>query len=95
MHTILVIDDEQEIREQVTKVLEYEGYRTITADNGDDAVHLARQYMPDLIVSDILMPGLNGYGVLEALRRDRLTATIPFIFLTQTHSSASKPSTNE
>lgn len=82
MNTILVVDDEQEIRDQVAKVLEYEGYQPLFAADGQTAIHLARQYVPDVIVSDVMMPGLNGYDVLKTLRNDRLTATIPFIFLT-------------
>lgn len=82
MQTILVIDDEPEIRDRVSQVLQYERYRTIIADDGQTGIHLARQYMPDLIICDVLMPGISGYGVLETLQKDRLTHAIPFIFLT-------------
>lgn len=82
MPTILVIDDDQELRDQIVQMLHYEGYQSLTADNGELAIHLAQRYLPDLIVCDVLMPGLNGFGVLEHLRRDQRTAMIPFIFLT-------------
>ena len=82
MKKILVIEDEQEIRENIVKILQYEGYHPISADNGQTGITLAKKHRPDLIICDILMPGISGYGVLEELRSDPLTTTIPFIFLT-------------
>lgn len=82
MKTILIVEDEQAIRLNLTKLLNAEGFRTIATDNGWAGVQLAQQAQPDLIICDILMPELDGYGVLKALQQDSLTATIPFIFLT-------------
>ena len=59
-----------------------EGFEVIGAENGRAGLQLARQHLPDLIVCDIMMPELDGYGVLEELRQDFATATIPLIFLT-------------
>jgi len=82
MTTILVIEDEEPIRENLVTLLEAEGYEVISAANGRVGVQLARQHLPDLILCDILMPELDGYGVYRELRQDPVTATIPFIFLT-------------
>ncbi len=82
MTTILVIEDEAPILENILEVLEIKNYQGIAATNGREGVELARQYLPDLIVCDIMMPELDGYGVLLNLRTDPATSSIPFIFLT-------------
>ncbi len=82
MTTILVIEDEAAIRENLTDLLEAEGYEVVSAANGRLGVQLARQHLPDLILCDILMPDLDGYGVYQELRQDPVTAIIPFIYLT-------------
>ncbi len=82
MKKILVIEDEHDIRLRIVKMLKYEGYETIAAEDGLIGVQLAKDQHPDLIVCDVLMPRLNGYGVLTELRHDPVTAAIPFIFLT-------------
>lgn len=82
MKTILVIDDNTDIRENTAEILEMSGYRTVTAENGKKGVELALKEKPDLIVCDIMMPELDGYGVLHLLRRNPETLYIPFIFLT-------------
>ena len=79
---ILVIDDNQDIRENTAEILDLAGYRTITAENGKIGVELAIKQKPAIIVCDIMMPELDGYGVLHMLRKNHDTATIPFIFLT-------------
>lgn len=82
MKKILVIEDEVFIRENLIELLEIEGFEALGAENGFAGVHLAKQYQPDLILCDVMMPELDGYGVLTALREDSTTATIPFLFLT-------------
>ncbi len=82
MTTILVIEDEEFVRENLVDLLDAEGYQVISAANGRVGVQLARQHLPDLILCDILMPELDGYGVYRELLQDPVTATIPFIFLT-------------
>lgn len=82
MTKILVIEDKQNMRESLVEVLGYEGFETISAANGRTGIQLAKEHVPDLILCDILMPGLNGYDTLTELRYDPVTATIPFIFLT-------------
>ncbi len=82
MRKILVIEDEKLVRSNILELLSEEGYQTIGAENGLVGVGLARKEMPDLIISDIMMPELDGYGVLSFLQQDPQTATIPLIFLT-------------
>jgi len=78
---ILVIDDEYDIVTNLVYLLETVGYEFISAQDGADGINLAKQHLPDLIISDIMMPHVNGYQVLEALRKDPATVGIPFIFL--------------
>jgi CheY-like chemotaxis protein len=82
MKKILVIEDEIFIRENLLELLEIEGFQAVGAENGNVGVQLAREQRPNLILCDVMMPGLDGYGVLDALREDPATATIPFLFLT-------------
>jgi CRP-like cAMP-binding protein/CheY-like chemotaxis protein len=82
MKTILVIEDNVDVRENTAEILELASYRVVTAPDGKKGVELARQEHPDLIICDIMMPELDGYGVLHMLGRSPDTAAIPFIFLT-------------
>lgn len=82
MKKILVIEDENSVRTIVRTVLEVEGYTCHEARNGAEGLTAARQLLPDLIVSDVMMPLLDGFGVLLELQNDPKTAVIPFIFLT-------------
>ncbi len=81
MKTILVIEDEPAIRTNVVRILSHLGFQPVGAEDGAKGVQMAKAYLPDLIVCDILMPGLDGYEVLAALRQNPDTASIPFIFL--------------
>lgn len=78
---ILLIEDNLHVRENTTEILELAGYKVITACNGNEGVKLAENNIPDLIICDIMMPELDGYGVLNILKKNAATATIPFIFL--------------
>src|SRR6476659_9358788 len=80
--TILIIDDHDEIRENIAEILALGGYKTFTAENGKKGVEAALKQKPDLIVCDIMMPELDGYGVLHLLRKNPATESTPFIFLT-------------
>lgn len=77
-----MIEDDENIRENILEILIGQNLRAIGAKNGRLGIHLARKTIPDLIICDILMPELDGYDVLIELRKDPLTAVIPFIFLT-------------
>ena len=82
MKKILVIEDERDIREHIVKILQYEGFEAISAENGRAGIECVQRERPDLIVCDVLMPEVSGYGVLTEIRTNPHTATIPFIFLT-------------
>lgn len=82
MINILLIEDSDEIRENTAEILELAGYKVLTAANGKIGVELAQQHHPDLIICDIMMPVLDGYGVLHLLNKHSELASIPFIFLT-------------
>jgi diguanylate cyclase len=82
MKTILVIEDDDTIRSNLVELLDLEGFRVLEANQGNVGVCKAKTYLPDLVLCDIQMPELDGYGVLEALRGSPTTATIPLIFLT-------------
>ena len=79
---ILIIEDDEMIRSNLFEFLKLEDFNCISAENGLIGLSLARQFNPDLIISDIYMPKLDGYGVLKHLREDVRTAKIPLIFLT-------------
>lgn len=82
MKTILIIEDNTDIRESTAEILELAGFTVFQAENGKQGVDLAYQHKPDLILCDIMMPELDGYGVLYLLGKNAETASIPFIFLT-------------
>lgn len=79
---VLLIEDDTVLRENTAELLELSGYKVCTAPNGRKGIEAAGKYRPDVIVCDIMMPEVDGYGVLEALTRDDHTRKIPFIFLT-------------
>lgn len=81
MKKILIIEDDTALRENTAEMLELLNYKTITAANGNSGIKLALQEQPDLIICDIMMPEIDGYGVLKALSLDTKTSKIPFIFL--------------
>lgn len=82
MKKILVIEDEPATLENLVLMLEMEGFKPCSAPNGRVGVEVARRELPDVILCDVSMPELDGYGVLESLRADGATVSIPFIFLT-------------
>ncbi|MBP0027924.1 response regulator [Roseofilum sp. Guam] len=82
MVKVLVIEDEEMIRENILDLLDAEEFEGLGAENGCIGVEIAKAEIPDLILCDVMMPHLDGYGVLEQLRSDPKTAMIPFIFLT-------------
>ncbi|MBE9126438.1 MULTISPECIES: hybrid sensor histidine kinase/response regulator [unclassified Coleofasciculus] len=82
MAKILVIEDEESVRENLLDLLDAEDFEVLGADNGCTGVNLAQQHLPDLIICDVMMPTLDGFGVLSSLRQNPATAMIPFMFLT-------------
>jgi CRP-like cAMP-binding protein len=82
MKKILIIEDNTDVRENLAEILMLSGYEAITAENGKTGAAKAQTELPDLILCDIMMPELDGYGVLHIMSRSAKTADIPFIFLT-------------
>ena len=82
MKKILVIEDEPEMRRNLATILRLENFQPLTAENGRLGLESVRTNKPDLILCDVMMPELDGYGVIAALRADAETVSIPFIFLT-------------
>jgi len=82
MRRLLVIDDHDDIRENIAEILTLAGYEVFTAENGKRGVETALKENPELVICDIMMPELDGYGVLHLLRKNEATVNTPFIFLT-------------
>lgn len=82
MKKILVIEDEPEMRRNLLTILRLEKFEPLGAENGKAGIALAKSAKPDLVLCDVMMPEMDGFGVLQALRADAATASIPFIFLT-------------
>jgi CRP/FNR family transcriptional regulator, cyclic AMP receptor protein len=82
MKKILLIEDNDDIRNNTAEILELANYNVLTAENGKDGVGIALKEKPDLVICDIMMPVLDGYGVLYALQKNAETMNTPFIFLT-------------
>lgn len=82
MKKILIIEDNPDVRENTAEILELSNYEVVTAENGKEGVKAASEALPDLIICDVMMPELDGFGVLRILSQNPVTATIPFIFLT-------------
>lgn len=79
---ILVIDDETAVRENVMRFLQLEGYLPSEAEDGERGIQMALRSPPDLVLCDLMMPGIDGFGVLARLRAEPATAGVPFVFLT-------------
>ena len=82
MKSILVIEDNKDIRENTAEILDLAGYKTFTAENGKKGVDIAVKEKPDVIVCDIMMPELDGYGVLHMLRKNENYTSYSLYFLT-------------
>lgn len=82
VNKILVVDDEPNIRELAQIILQDEGYNVITADNGVDAIQKVKDEMPDLVLLDIVMPGMNGLEVCKILKTEAKTKFTPIVMFT-------------
>jgi len=82
MSTILIVEDDERERGALKDVLETAGYSVLSASDGASGLDMARGSLPDLILCDIDMPGMNGFQTLQMLKADERTAAIPFVFLT-------------
>jgi two-component system, sensor histidine kinase and response regulator len=79
---ILVAEDEPHIRDDISRILQIHDYDTLTAVNGREALNIAQREIPDLIISDVMMPDMDGYDLLDELQKEPRTISIPFLFLT-------------
>lgn len=82
MRKILIIEDEKELNEGIAEILRFEGYTPLQSHNGYDGLKIAERDSPDLILCDIVMPDLDGYEVLERIKKQILQRPVPFIFIT-------------
>jgi two-component system phosphate regulon response regulator PhoB len=80
--TVLVVEDEEDILEVVQHNLQREGYNALCVASGEEAIRVAREHVPDLLLLDLMLPGLGGYDVCKSLKSDPRTAHIPVIFVT-------------
>jgi CheY-like chemotaxis protein len=90
MDTILLIEDNTDILENLTEYLELEGYNVLFANNGKEGVEVAREFVPDLIICDVLMSEMDGHEVLRLLLNTPKTYKIPFIFSTSNSENVDK-----
>jgi twitching motility two-component system response regulator PilH len=90
VNKILVVDDSPTDRQFMTETLSKKGYKVVTADSGESAVEKAKSEMPDLILMDVVMPGLNGYQATRAITRDEKTKHIPVIMCTSKGADTDK-----
>ncbi len=88
--TILVIDDSPTERHILVELLTKNGYQVITAENGEQGIEKAKSEMPDLVLMDVVMPGLNGYQATRTLTRDEKTKNIPVIVCTSKNQETDK-----
>lgn len=88
---ILVIEDEPSLRDHLVRMLEFEGFQVDTAADGREGISKARELIPDVVICDLLMPGINGFGACRVLRDDPVTSRIPTIVV----SALSSPSDRE
>jgi DNA-binding response OmpR family regulator len=87
---ILAVDDESELTDLMQYHLVRAGHEVMTAANGWEAIHLVRTARPDIILLDLMLPDLDGFGVCEILRRDPATATIPIVIVSAWSSTDSR-----
>jgi DNA-binding response OmpR family regulator len=80
--TVLLIEDDRIVRENTSEILQLANYEVETADNGKTGIEIAKKIIPDIIICDVLMPVLDGYGVLQIISKNKDLEHIPFIFLT-------------
>ena len=93
--TILVIEDDASIRDHMVRMLGFEGYDVIAASDGGEGVRSTREMLPDVIVCDLLMPGVNGFGACRVLRDYPTTASIPTIVVSALNAESDRKQAQE
>ena len=89
MTTILIVEDDDAIRNNITRLLKLEGFDIVSATNGREGLDRLRQVPADVVISDVSMPGMDGFELLEAIRADRTLAALPVMLLTALDDRAS------
>lgn len=79
---VLVVEDELDLLEEISDMLRFEGFDVLKASSGEDGVSIARENHPDIILCDIVLPGITGFDVIDQLKRDDQFAMVPFVFIT-------------
>jgi DNA-binding response OmpR family regulator len=82
MTRVLIVEDNEGVREEIVDILRFEGYEVRDAENGRLGLELVKQWAPDLVICDLMMPELDGYAMLKAMRADPGSAATPFLCLT-------------
>lgn len=95
MPTILLIEDNEDLRTNTAEILALANYTVLLAENGYIGIQMASEQKPDLIICDVMMPELDGYGVLSLLQQDATLAGIPFIFMSAIEKSREEDSSAE
>ena len=90
MAKVLIVDDSQIYRFKLRKLVEARGHEALTARDGEEALQVARQELPQIILMDIVMPGMNGYQAKRQLAKDELTQNIPVIFVSSKSAESDK-----
>jgi DNA-binding response OmpR family regulator/two-component sensor histidine kinase len=87
MEKILIVEDDIEVRENLVEVLELNNYSVLQAQNGLDALEVLKTTIPDLVISDVMMPKMDGHDLIKIMQKNLHTSTVPFIFLTAKSNS--------
>lgn len=90
MKSILIIEDDPALRQDIVELLAFEGYQALDAADGTTGIEMAKVHQPDLIICDIMLPDLNGFAIIRAMRQDPTLATTPFIFVTARTDAVTK-----
>lgn len=89
-YTVLIVDDSKTVVHALKTVLEQDGYTTLTAMNGEQAVEMTRQHKPDLVLMDVIMPGMTGFQATRILHKDPETAEIPVVIISASEQPTEK-----
>ncbi|MDH5446023.1 MAG: response regulator [Gammaproteobacteria bacterium] len=89
-YTVLIVDDSKTVVHALKMVLEQAGYNTLTATGGEQAIELARQQKPDVVLMDVIMPGMTGFQATRILHKDPATAHIPVVIISASEQPSEK-----
>ncbi len=90
MKVVLLVEDTRDLLEEISQILEMEGFRVILANSGYQALERLHEEIPNIIITDLLMPGMDGFELIETIKRDPLLAAIPIIILSAKTNTSDK-----